>query len=805
MRSLLTPHVFRRLLRDEPIRHYDCLYRRAIHTRAYRLRIASSAPRQKRTLFGWINPVPQEVLTATSERASLAYLKDACSRIENDVRPPPTDQLVKAWTSFIHERHARKAKLSDVEASYVRTIFELLKNEARAEGKDFGELVPDEALVAAMGCLHSADFIEGERAAQEAFWQLSKTLFDEIEARASSDSAGAIWSEKKDARGTIYEGLWLKHLGILAQCGHVAEARDAILRSTMPSRVVEFAWVGFLRRLAESSTSLPDIESLPALIQRQISPLNAEIRKRLAVLFARKGDMALAKQHAVFQSDDGAPITDARYLETLLNACRTHDALDWARDILKATTSNTSVMKSHKGLWNLVFKWAVTTGKSVDELDRMMKVMVKTNPTFQPSTQDFNALIRIANEKRDPYLAERLITLGERWGNTPDEETYLLQMDYRLSVNDVEGARVAFDYVKSFQEGHGGTSARINRLIQAMCARKSYSFDTIMDVVDFLGERGGRFEAQTVAALATLHLNRDEYTDVADLLTTHLVEFSLAERETVRKAILELMLHPSTPLARLWDTYMIFQHVFEEAPRVDRTAVMRLFFERKRPDMALHVFNHMRRHASPAINPDTETYVAALVGCAHTADDESLTVVNNVLKLDITAVETTRLNNARMLAFLLTGSPSKAQAVWDDIVRSEEGPSRNSLLLVFRVCEHSNFGEVRAKKVWNLLREMDVPLDSEVVAAYVGALAANGCEEEAKTVVDSAEDVLGIAVDDIILAKLFNGAVNSVKQVQTEKWIHERFPQAWARLENMGFRTTPKGTRELPIDVSMEP
>jgi hypothetical protein len=323
-------------------------------------------------------------------------------------------------------------------------------------------------------------------------------------------------------------------------------------------------------------------------------------------------------------------------------------------------------------------------------------------------------------------------------------------MDYRLSINDVEGARTAFDFVKSFQEDREDASPRINRLIQAMCNKKTYSFDTIMDVVDFLGERNGRFEVSTVAALSLLHLNRDEYTDVADLLTTNIKDFSLADRALVRQSVLDLMLDPSTPLSRLWDTYMIFQHIFEEAPRKDRIAIMQRFFDRERPDMAIHVFNHMRRHNSPEVNPDTETYVTALIGCGHTHDDESLAVVNNILKLDLHVEETTRLHNARMIAFFGAGESEKAQAVWDDIIRSDEGPSRNSLLLVFRVCEQSDFGDIRARSVWEMVRRMDVPLDAETVAAYVGALAGNGCDDDARHVVEQCGEELGVDVDEMM-------------------------------------------------------
>jgi pentatricopeptide repeat protein len=261
------------------------------------------------------------------------------------------------------------------------------------------------------------------------------------------------------------------------------------------------------------------------------------------------------------------------------------------------------------------------------------------------------------------------------------------------------------------------------------------------------------------------------------------------------------MLDPETPVSRLWDTYMIFQHVFRESPRSDRISIMNAFFDRNRPDMALHVFNHMRRHASPIIQPDTETYITALIGCGRTSDSEALHTINNVLKLDISVVETTRLHNARMIAFFQCGDAEKAQGVWDDIVRSEEGPSRHSLICIFRVCEQSDFGEVRARSVWGLIRGMDVPLDSEVVAAYVGALARNGCQEEAVGIIESGI----VEVDELVLGKLYNVAVNTVRQEEAEKWIMERYKGMWEKLGKKGFEMRWDGTREVGVDVRMEP
>ena len=741
--SVLSPRIISRILRNEPIVHRECLYRRSRATRTSFTRSRLVPLQQRRSLFGWISPVPREAILATGEKASLTYLKDACLRLDNQVRPPPADDLAKAWNILLKERRARKGYLNDGEALAVARVFELLKE---MEAEKFKELIGDEALEWGMECLPVG--ATGEEEGGKAFLMLGRLLFEELRERVGGERLNASTSMPDHELA-----FWQKYITVITAYGRPEYARDLIATSGLPLYATEQLWVTFLQRLGAQGGKMEDADRLPSLIGEEMS-LSDTMHKALSTFYASSGNMEEARIYTtIAPNDDG--LLDASHITGLLTACRKHNDLTWGREIIKAITSYPQAMKSQKELWNGMFGFALATGKSVDEISRMMDVMRKTNPELLPETADINGLIVIANERKDPYMAERLVALGERWGCKADEETYLLQMDYRLSVDDVEGARTAFDHVKSFR--HDGredvdAGSRVNRLIQAMCARQSYAFEQIMDTVDFLGERGATFTAGTVSALSILHLNRDEYNDVADLLSTNIKDFSLADRASVRAAILDLMLDTSTPIPRLWDTYMIFQHVFDDAPRSERQRIMQSFFDRQRADMAIHVFNHMRRNNSPLVNPDTETYITALMGCGSCIDDESLAVVNNVLKLDISITETTRLHNARMISFFQTGDSTKAQAVWEDIVRSDEGPSRNSLVSIFRVCEQSDFGEVRARGVWKLCRRMDVPMDEEVVAAYVGALSGNGCEDEGRRIVEEVEngEVVGVEVGDLM-------------------------------------------------------
>ena len=160
--------------------------------------------------------------------------------------------------------------------------------------------------------------------------------------------------------------------------------------------------------------------------------------------------------------------------------------------------------------------------------------------------------------------------------------------------------------------------------------------------------------------------------------------------------------------------------------------------------MACYVFGHMRGHELVEIRPDTETYVQCFLGIGLCRDDESLRMVHNMMKMDVSIEPSTRLNNALMIAFSACGDNDRALDFWVDITNSREGPSYSSLEIVFRVCEGLDFGESTAKEVWGMMRRMDVEVTKEVADAYVGALGGQAAREEGKGVVEGMERELGL-------------------------------------------------------------
>lgn len=504
----------------------------------------------------------------------------------------------------------------------------------------------------------------------------------------------------------------------------------------------------------------------------------------------------------------GNSLRHTQTINKLIRWCLRSQNLRFGHEVVRTAMTGFPL----KAVWDSVFVWAAGTGKGVDEIGRMFDVMKRSNedpgaPVRQrlPDATTVNALVEFAISKRDPYMAERFMVLGQDHGIEPDASTYVLQMDYRLDVNDIDGALTAYKNLQAMAVSGDEDLPAVNRLVVALCASKRHDFDTVMNVVADLSERQSRFEPLTTSTLTLLHLDRDEIHDVIDLLNTHAFHYSSAERASIRGAMVSYCLNPSTPTSRAWDAYTIIRDVFDELDRTARTELMTSFFKRERPDMAVHVFNHMRTHSRTDTMPTIDTYISAFLGAARLRDLESLEVLHNQLKLDFNINVSTSLRNALIIGYTACHRPRKALGFWDEIVASKEGPTYNSIHIAMRACEHSPFGDLKAKEIWERLRKTNVDLDGTIWASYVAALAGNGNVKASIKTVEEAEAKNELEVDKFVLGSLFDGAPGMDKQGDVEAWGKARYPREWAKLERMGVEENEVGTRAFKIDRSVTP
>lgn len=840
MPSHLTRQVFRRIIANEPIVSCGCLRRQSYSSiapshngrRVYLARNsalpAARRYQQRRTFFGlggMFRPkAPRDAKEANYD-PGIEKMMEYAKMERLQARLPPVEDVARALKMYSRAKvMAHSPPIADTHAQLVIQSIQYclrMQKEAVANGTSTDRGLADRDLRRFATCLR-----EMQQPFSQAHLDLARLIYDEL-------SGPQV--HPKDAR-KAFNAL----ISSLTWSGKTQEAKQRLLqeqevRSPEPGLEEDDLPAG--EEKAESQHGVSEAQKIWGLIISGFSRENneKEILDTIAAMREKGVELEFRATRTVLgfyvKKRDGKAVRQwwgeckrlvgngdklgataypvyAKTVHELLTWCLASNDMELGHGIVKDLMSS----NPRKLGWDSVLVWGAGTKKSVDEVGRMLDVMEKSNESLHPrewrvpDSTTINALVRYAISQNDPYMAERFISLGRDRGIQPDAETYVLQMDYRLSVNDVDGALIAYKHLQGQDLSTNSDVPAVNRLVVALCTSQRHDFETIMSVVADLSDREADFEPLTVSTLSVLHLNRDEIHDVIDLLNTHSFGFSSAERASIRRNLIDYCLDSKTSTTRAWDAYTILRTIFDEMPREQRTELMLNFFAHERSDMAVNVFNHMRHHTRADTIPDIETYVSAFLGCARLGDLESLEVVHNQLKLDYNVSQTTYCRNALIIAYTLCDEPRSALEFWDDIVASREGPTYNSIHIALRACEKSPFGDLKAKGIWARLRRNKVELDQSMWASYVAALAGNGDNDLAISTLEDAEQERELDVDAYLLGSLFNACPGQTKQADVESWAEERYPEVWSIVkEKIGWETDESGMRLVKIDRTVTP
>lgn len=659
-------------------------------------------------------------------------------------RPPPPNELVEALTLFIKDRIKKKLPFNNYQAEHTLRTFQHLQELDKTRRPEDAYLVPTSILHQGMTslCIMPAD-----KRILHAHKELARELFEELSRRAQNSQ------DVDESTKTSISDYNL----ILTLMGETQKAYDSIF-----PLIIEFGDSLFIMRAWERILQGFAVEgNEEKLIQVFDNPPLADddMIKACRTMFeyyANKNNVPEAKiwyGNFVKSKPKNPPRwhqNHTRLLLTLLPFSLRHNEQQWCNQIFKSLIeSKQSLLKPE---WDVVFQWAAgAMGKGVEDVERLMKVMIKSGEErehkLRPNAKTINGLVSLAMSRKDPYLAERYLDLGRRFDVLPDATTYMLQMEYRLVAGDMSGVFSAYEALQSEEVAHHADVPILNKYLRALCAEYSPNHDLINAITDDLDKRSASLDPETVASLCIHYIHQGDTNSMIDVLQVHSYHWQYEERALVRKACIEYILDPETDTTTAWECYQIMAHIFQETPVSERTAMLREFFRRQRSDMALHVFGHMRAHGHHEFRPAVATYAECFEGIANCHDAPSLDVVYNMLKMDLSIEPNTMLLNSLMRAYTECGDSSKAIGFWEDITNSREGPNYRSLELVFRACQTRYFGYEKAHEIWAKMRKMDIEVTRDVWIAFVGAIAGQGKLNEAKTLVESGEKDWGLPPD----------------------------------------------------------
>jgi hypothetical protein len=765
MRSQLTRHVLRRLLSHQGVLPACPTIRPSIRRFPAGHRLVR--PHQRRTFFGFFEKAPRILKEPDVEPGYESLLKFGAMKNDN-LRPPPREELVKAFRDFFKYKKFNRRPVNSMQARVSHHVLKHLSESADVDS-EFALTIAD--LRTAQDAL-----VTRPRDKPEELVEFSKSIFLQIRKLGATDARVQIRLPKA---GEKKKGV-LEHafdtaamMRVLSQYGASIEARDHLLNAwpilqkepKLGYGHTKGLWIPVLRGIAEEGKEKELLDFLSILQERSGIQFGRSIHETMTVFYARRNDVEKMKEwfskpilpDAPAKQEDGVHTnpsestqfdasprpTQLTYAEVFRYAIRNNDR-DWAISVYEDIANDLDrLSQTHYATEAvlIVYRFAVLLlDKGPEHIEHMF--LASRNPNFQPNMNIINAVIEAAMEKNDLYLAERLTTLVSTLGLEPDRRLYSLQIEYRIRANDLGGAFAAYQSLQSFESDDGDWPV-LNRLIRALCSLPAPSHDKVLEITSYLEQLSATLEPETVVSLCMAFLRNDEQFEVIDTLSLHTIHFSWGDRAMVSKAFVDYCLDSRNSTARVWDAYALLRQFFPDMGLNERVSIMNTFFDRKRGDMACHVFGHMRQHGNQALRPTIEIYTSCLEGIGRCPDLESLKIVHNMLKMDTTIQPNTKMYNALMIAYTACDEQYRALEFWKEIGDSVEGPSYQSLEIIFRTYETTPFGNEPAAKLWDKLHKMEIDIPPNVVTAYVGTLAGHSKLEETKQLLEEMEAAVG--------------------------------------------------------------
>ncbi|KAJ5779160.1 hypothetical protein N7457_006880 [Penicillium paradoxum] len=767
MQSHLTRRVFRAIINNEPLRFSQC-HRNRLHTiTAARVRPAVlSLPHvSRRNIFVFSSDPERQQSTLPSEKG-LKPMADLMRALKDRSRTPPGDLLAKAFQTFFTMRLETPMLISHFQARALIVTFKHLRaQQDEMEEKDWQNVFSIENLEKVLDVLSES---ECAPQARETVMNLARYAYQEL----NLDHGFGPGKISRPALGL--------YINILAMNGNPEDARHTLLKFWgQMSKITPSPWLTIMKGFAMKN----DLRQVRKIVEEWGNHGNK---------FDQASHEELVKflvdhnQFKAAQTVYDSPIADGSQpslaaSEALIKYYLLNSRADSAEEIFKSLPG-----ELNQDTTGIVLLWDAAKGSNASALVQKVDAWTAKTPQIKNfiTIETVNNLIQYANAMQNPQLASDFMALAGQWALTPDSQTYILQLESRIQAGDVE------ETLKLLEEKVDATSLTshnlpiANKLIAMLCRseEKEALFNQISSLLDPLFQDNVQLESATIAALTHMLLYRHDLEAVSELLRPRLGGYSDEQKAPVRDALAEYILDKSQSDTDVWNVYELLKIAFPETWVSIRTKIMTSFFERKRSDLAVLVFGHMRQADEPGRRPRQDTYARCFQGLARTADATNLELVHNMLKLDLEVDLNTRILNGLMMGYAACEMPEKSMEIFRQILQSEEGPCNKTITIFFKVCEKHHNGAQEAIKMMNKVKKLEITANRPLYSAYMEALAAQ-CEFDlAVEAIDNMEAEIGIPPTSNTIGLFYNAIPYQYWKDEVEKWASQKYPEHWEHL-----------------------
>ncbi|CEJ62453.1 hypothetical protein PMG11_10950 [Penicillium brasilianum] len=775
MQSHLTRRVFRALINNEPLSFSRCRRTQLLHTISP-ARVRSNTVRlphvQVRTLFAFtMDPRAasgEGLPTTLASEKGLKPMTDLKRSLEDKSRAPPNNTLVNAFKLFFETRVDSPGVINSFQAQLLSMTWKYLKaRQEELDDNDWHNIFSVDSLERILFVLSEAQCLPESR---DTVLKLARYAYLEL------------CADHGFGPNSISRPALLVYINLLAMNGNPEDARQVIinfggqLRGAKPS-----PWLNVLKGFAMKDDRR-QLRKITQELEKYGVKFDQTSHKELVdILIAQNLFKAVQTVYECPMAGNAEPSLATK--KAVIEYAILNSETAWAEPIYQSIREGATPSLETVGVSLL---WEAAQGASASSLGEKVKLWAATNPQIKDALTitDINNLLRYANVQENPQSASALLSLADQWGLSPDEQTHLLQLESVIQAGDVEASlRILQDQLDPSSLPNANITLS-NQLLTMLCSseKKDELFQQISSLLDPLFQEGVHLEPTTVAALTRMLLYRHDNEAVSELLRPRLATYDSQGKTIIRTAVTDFILDLNEKDADVWEVYELFKLAFPETGVSVRTEIMCTFFERKRSDLAVLVFGHMRQAEDLSRRPKPDTYARCFQGLARTADATNLELVHNMLKLDLEVELTTRVLNGLMLAYAACEMPEKSMNIFRQILQSDEGPSTKTIALFFKVCEKHHNGVQEAVKMMSKVKKLEIEVDRRLYSSYIEALAAQ-CEfDRATEAINNMQAEIGVPPTSTTIGLFYNAIPYQYWKDQVEDWARQTYPELWDHL-----------------------
>lgn len=708
---------------------------------------------------------------------ALGKLSDLVKARRSNSRFPPESEIVNAFRVVFASRLKSPRHLTRNEVNLATEAFIHLQERSHLLTGDGKTALLEDDLNNVLLALASSTGRDRYRSDARV---LATYIFEALRDPSTSQDEYLSKLSKEQVSGSLLA----TYITVLSSTGSSHDALDLLRRSWGATERTSLpVWVTILRGLV-SEGHIQEFWAVLKEVQDDMGLLDAPSQEMLITFFAEHGEItALKKVFELPLEDDQVPTTPS--LVKTIDLCIRHGELEWAAPIAKALLERTD----SGDMAGTLLLWYAVHDDKVDHIRRRIEEMADSGVTNAITMKTLNRIIEYAYQQHKPEKAFEYIQLCSKLGLHPDAMTRYLQLDYAVKQGNREAAMEAFERLSGEEIPVDRLDVPIlNRYIASLAFSADHEYDHLMQVVDHVLESKGDLDAEAIAGLSHVFLDRDEVEEATGLLRYRVDSLPLDDRARIAAVFLKFIPDPTIKAQRAYNAYELFRHAFPETPAIDRLPIMQSFFDRDRPDLACLVFGHMRQRENKEARPTAEAYAQCFAGIAKCKDIDGLQMVYNMLKLDLEVDQTTRVHNALLAAYTECQQPFVGiiDHFWK-VMESREGPTLSTFQLALRACEKwVPQGSHEARHIMALMQSFNLRITKEIYDLYIGALAGQSEFENVVELIDSMVSDIGEHPDAFTIGTFYNAIPWQFRKDEVEAWAKQAYPEEWAELESYG-------------------